>query len=62
MEQRNSISLGAQVCVYGCCCLAALGNGPNDEGLSSAHISGGKDAIDRAHKVGSRDVAAVIQG
>src|ERR1035437_715652 len=61
MEQRYSFSLRTQVFVYGCCCLAALRDGPDHERLPAAHIASGKDAFDRAHVVGCGSVAAFVQ-
>src|ERR1039458_10839268 len=41
-------------------CLAALCNCPDHERLPAAHISGGKDAIDRRHIFGCGHVAALV--
>ena len=41
--------------------VAAFGDGPDDEGLSARHVSGGEDRRDaRAHLVVDEDVSALV--
>ena len=63
MALRQGFRLGGEVAVNGGSGFAALGDGPDHQGLAAAHIAGGKDAIHRGHVAGvGGNVAAVVEG
>jgi hypothetical protein len=62
-QHRRCGFLGSKPGVDGCGGFAAFRDGPDYEGLTTAHVAGGEDAIDGGHviRVGG-DVAALVEG
>ena len=61
--RRDLLQAGAahQVSIDGGCGFASFGNGPHNEGLTAAHVTGCENAGNRTHVILCGDIAARVE-